>query len=126
MGGMRTFELYSLATGAKERVNQSERNERESECKKDRGSRGRVREKGLEREAERKRENVEWFTCIASIAPTQGQRVCENERTRPGRDLLPSSAFQFPVRYSLSLFLANLILSFLHLSGERLFHTQAS
>ena len=31
------------------------------------------------RERERERESAEWFTCIASIAPTQGQIVCETE-----------------------------------------------
>lgn len=42
----------------------------------------------------------EWFTCIASIAPAQGQRVCETEeQTGSG----PPS-FQFPAPYTLSTF----------------------
>lgn len=77
----------------KEESGRSSQDEREKEMRK---KRQREMERGAAGAKEGRRE--EWFTCIASIALAQGQRVCETEdQTGSG----PPS-FQFPAPCSLS------------------------
>ena len=98
---------------------ESELNEREVGERERKGREGRSREgsagrrkAGVDRDGRRRSLRVkegkgeEWFTCIASIAPAQGQRVCETEdQTGVGTSFLPVSCTLHSLHLLASFFL---------------------
>lgn len=88
----------------------------------EKGGRLRTETDGRRRSGVEEGKVEEWFTCIASIAPAQGQGVCETEdQTGSGP---PSFQFPAPCPLSLSLY-SRLLLSSQPLPASLLFRSTA-
>ena len=118
-------ELNEREVGERERKRRRRRRMKTAKDSRgmEKGGRLRTETDGRRRSGVEEGKVEEWFTCIASIAPAQGQGVCETEdQTGSGP---PSFQFPAPCPLSLSLYSRLLLLPSQPLPASLLFRSAA-